>query len=128
VDFSIISGLLLVGVLLRAKIVLIQKSFMPASIIAGILGLIFGPYALDILPFTELIGSYPGLLIAFVFAALPFSTGKFKVKEVIGKVGGLWSYSQTIMLLFYGLGLLFALVFLTDRRSTRLHSNHVSIS
>ena len=112
VDFSIISGLLLVGVLLRAKIVFIQKSFMPASIIAGILGLIFGPYALDLLPFSELVGTYPGMLIAFVFAALPFSTGKFKVKEVINKVGGLWSYSQTIMLLFYGLGLLFTLVLL----------------
>src|SRR5699024_124280 len=97
VDFSIISGLLLVGVLLRANIVLIQKSFMLSSIISGILVLIFGSYALDILPCTELFGSYPGLLIAFVFAALPFSTGKFKVNEVIGKVGGLWSYSQTIM-------------------------------
>src|SRR5690625_4107257 len=95
VDFSIISGLLLVGVLLRAIIVLIQKSFMPASIIAGMLGLILGLYALDILPFTELIGSYPGLLIAFVCAALPFSTGKFKVKEVIGKVGGLRSEEHT---------------------------------
>ena len=112
IDFSIISGLLLVGVLLRAKFFIIQKSFMPASIIAGILGLIFGPFGLNLLPFTELIGTYPGVLIAFVFAALPFATGKFKVKEVIGKVGGLWSYSQTIMLLFYGLGLLFALVFL----------------
>jgi len=81
------------GVALNITIRLIQRTFMPASIIAGILGLILGPYALDILPFTELIGSYPGLLIAFVFAALPFSTGKFKVKEVIGKVGGLWSYS-----------------------------------
>ncbi|MCD2137961.1 sodium/glutamate symporter [Salinicoccus halitifaciens] len=113
IDFSIISGLLLVGVLLRAKFVIIQKSFMPASIIAGLLGLILGPFALDVLPFSELIGTYPGMLIAFVFAALPFATGKFKVKEVINKVGGLWSYSQTIMILFYSLGLLFALVVLS---------------
>ncbi|CAM4318580.1 sodium/glutamate symporter [Lacicoccus alkaliphilus] len=112
IDFSIISGLLLAGVLMRAKIVFIQRSFMPASIIAGLLGLILGPFALNVLPFSELIGTYPGMLIAFVFAALPFSTGKFKVKEVIEKVGGLWSYSQTIMILFYTLGLLFALVVL----------------
>lgn len=112
-DFAIISGLLLVGVLIRAKVKFIQKTFMPASIIAGLLGLIFGPFGFDLLPFTELIATYPGMLIAFVFAALPFSTGKFKVKEVINKVGGLWSYSQTIMLLFWGLGLLFALVFLS---------------
>lgn len=111
-DFALISGLLLLGVVIRAKVKLIQKTFMPASIIAGLLGLIFGPFGFDLLPFSELIGTYPGMLIAFVFAALPFSTGKFRVKEVINKVGGLWSYSQTIMLLFYGLGLLFALVVL----------------
>ncbi len=111
-DFGLISMLLLAGVIIRAKVVFVQKSFMPASIIAGILGLIFGPFGFNILPFSELIGTYPGVLIAFVFAALPFSTGKFKVKEVINKVGGLWSYSQSIMLLFWGLGLLFSLILL----------------
>lgn len=111
-DFGLISLLLILGVLLRAKLTFIQKSFMPASIIAGILGLIFGPFGFDIIPFTDFIGSYPGLLIAFVFASLPFSTGKFKWSEVIGKVGGLWSYSQVIMLLFWGGGLLFALILL----------------
>lgn len=111
-DFGLISVLLIIGVVLRAKFKFIQKSFMPASIIAGILGLILGPFAFDIIPFTDFIGSYPGLLIAFVFASLPFSTGKFKWSEVINKVGGLWSYSQVIMLLFWGGGLLFGLILL----------------
>lgn len=111
-DFGLISILLIIGMVLRANFKFIQKSFMPASIIAGILGLIFGPYALDIIPFTDFISSYPGLLIAFVFASLPFSTGKFKWSEVINKVGGLWSYSQIIMLLFWGGGLLFSLIIL----------------
>lgn len=111
-DFGLISLLLILGVLMRAKLKFIQKSFMPASIIAGILGLVFGPFGFNIIPFTEFIGDYPGLLIAFVFASLPFSTGRFKWSEVIGKVGGLWSYSQVIMLLFWGGGLLFALILL----------------
>lgn len=111
-DFGLISMLLLVGVVLRAKSKLIQKSFMPASIIAGITGLIFGPFGFNLIPFSDMIGSYPGLLIAFVFASLPFATAKFKWSEVINKVGGLWSYSQVIMLLFWGGGLLFSLVIL----------------
>lgn len=112
IDLSLISALMLIGVVLRAKFVFIQRTFMPASIIAGILGLIFGPFGFDWIPFTEFIGSYPGLLIAFVFASLPFATGKFKVKEVVNKVGGLWSYSQLIMVLFWGGGLLFAFLLL----------------
>ncbi|MCK1976838.1 sodium:glutamate symporter [Jeotgalicoccus huakuii] len=111
-DFGLISMLLILGVVIRAKFTFIQRTFMPASIIAGIIGLILGPFALDVLPFTDFIGTYPGLLIAFVFASLPFSTANFKWSEVINKVGGLWSYSQVIMLLFWGGGLIFALIFL----------------
>ncbi|SFE37286.1 glutamate:Na+ symporter, ESS family [Lentibacillus persicus] len=111
-DVGLISFLMLVGTVLRAKVSLLQRSFMPASIIAGILGLIFGPNGLNLIPFSGFIGDYPGVLIAVVFAALPLSTPKFKWSEVAGKVGTLWSYSQIIMLLMWGVGLLFALVLL----------------
>lgn len=111
-DFGLISLLLLLGMLLRAKLTFLQRSFMPASIISGILGLILGPNGVNIIPFSGFIGNYPGVLIAVVFAALPFSTQKFKWSDVIDKVGGLWSYSQIIMLLMWGGGLLFALLFL----------------
>ncbi|MFP3846157.1 sodium/glutamate symporter [Priestia filamentosa] len=111
-DVGLISLLLMLGVLLRAKIGLLQRSFMPASIIAGILGLIFGPNGFSIIPFSDFIGDYPGVLIAVVLAALPMSTLNFKWSEVIDKVGALWSYSQIIMLLMWGGGLLFALVLL----------------
>ncbi|QKY70168.1 sodium/glutamate symporter [Lentibacillus sp. CBA3610] len=111
-DVGLISLLLLIGMLLRAKIGLLQRSFMPASIIAGILGLILGPSGFNIIPFSDFIGDYPGVLIAVVFAALPLSTPKFKWSEVIDRVGGLWSYSQIIMLLMWGGGLLFALILL----------------
>ncbi|MBY8910898.1 sodium:glutamate symporter, partial [Salinicoccus roseus] len=51
-------------------------------------------------------------LIAIVFAAIPLTTGRFNIRKMINKVGGLWSYSQIAMLLMWGLGLLFALVLL----------------
>lgn len=111
-DFAIISLLLLFSMILRAKFVIVQRSFMPASIIAGILGLVLGPGLLGILPFSDLIGEYPGVLIAMVFASLPMTTQKFKWSEVASRVGGLWSYSQIIMTLMWGGGLLFALVIL----------------
>jgi len=111
-DLGLLSLLLLLGMFLRATIGILQRSFMPASIIAGVLGLVLGPNGFGIIPFSELIGNYPGVLIAVVFAALPLSTQKFRWSEIANKVGGLWSYSQIIMLLMWGGGLLFALIVL----------------
>ena len=112
VDLGIISTLLLIGTFLRAKVGIFQRSFMPASIIAGILGLILGKSGFNILPFSDFIDSYPSILIAIVFAALPLSTPKFKWSDMFDKVGRLWSYSQIIMLFMWGGGLLFALILL----------------
>lgn len=112
IDLGIISLLLLIGVFLRANVKIIQKSFMPASIIAGIIGLIFGQSGFNILPFSDFVGEYPGVLIAIVFASLPLTTPKFKWADMFDKVGKLWSYSQIIMILMWGGGLLFALVLL----------------
>jgi len=111
-DLGLISLLLLIGMFLRSRVIFLQRSFLPASIIAGILGLAFGPNGLNWIPFTEFIGTYPSVLIAIVFAALPLSTGKFNFRKMINQVGGMWSYSQIIMLLMWGVGLLFALVLL----------------
>lgn len=111
-DTGLISLLLALGAFLRAKVGFVQRSFMPASIIAGVLGLILGPNGFEILPFSDFIGAYPGVLIAVVLGALPLSTLNFKWSEIIDKVGALWSYSQIIMLLMWGGGLLFALVLL----------------
>jgi ESS family glutamate:Na+ symporter len=51
-DLGLIFGLLLVGKLIRVKIKVVQKLFIPPSLIAGILGLAFGPNGFDILPFS----------------------------------------------------------------------------
>src|SRR5699024_10434609 len=51
-------------------------------------------------------------LIAVVFASIPFSTPKFNWSKMLNKVGRLWSYSQVIMILMWGLGLFFSLIIL----------------
>lgn len=71
-SFCILLLFLLAGKVLRAKVGLLQRIFLPASIIGGFLALLFGPYLLDVLPdFLYVTWSdIPGLLINIVFASL----------------------------------------------------------
>ena len=109
VDLGLISILLLIGQVLRAKIKLIQKMFIPPSLIAGLLGLAFGPNGLGWLPFSDQLGTYAGILIAVVFAALPFSSANAPLKEIVRTTGPMWAYAQLGMLLQWGIVGLFGL-------------------
>ena len=108
-DLGIISALLLVGKFIRVKVKLIQKLFIPPSLLAGVLGLAFGPNGLGWLPLSGSMGTYAAVLIALVFGALPLSSPKFTVKEVAGRVGPMWVYAQLGMLLQWALAGLFGL-------------------
>lgn len=92
-DMGIISLLILVGKLIRVKVKLIQKLFIPPSLIAGALGLAFGPNGVGWLPLSGSLGSYASVLIALVFGALPLSSSNVKFKEVAGRVGPMWALS-----------------------------------
>lgn len=108
-DVGIMSILILLGVFIRAKVKPIQELFLPAGLIAGFLGLAFGPNGLDYIPFSGSIGTYAGILIALVFGALPLTSPPVKFKEVFNRVGEMWSYSQMAMILQWGLGSLFGI-------------------
>lgn len=69
-DAALASILILIGQLLRSKIRLFQHFFMPASMIAGFIGLLLGSEVLNILPFSNNIGSYAGILIIIVFTVI----------------------------------------------------------
>ena len=109
VDLGLISVLLLIGQTLRAKVKLIQKMFIPPSLIAGLLGLTLGPNGLGWLPFSDQLGTYAGILIAVVFAALPFSSSNAPIKEIVRTTGPMWAYAQLGMLLQWGIVGLFGL-------------------
>ena len=66
VDFAIASFFIAVGQLLRAKVPLVQKFFIPPSMIAGFIALALGAQGLGILPFSENIGSYASVLIILI--------------------------------------------------------------
>ena len=102
-DLGIISALILVGKFIRVKVKLIQQLFIPPSLIAGVLGLSFGPNGLGWLPLSGSMGTYAAVLIALVFGALPLSSPKFSTKEIAGRVGPMWAYAQLGMLLQWGI-------------------------
>ncbi|KGX87057.1 sodium/glutamate symporter [Pontibacillus litoralis] len=110
IDLGLISMLLLIGVMLRAKVTGIQKLFIPASITAGILGLVFGPNGLDKLPFSEMMSYYPTILIAVIFGAIPIGAAKVNWKKTFGRVRNMWVYSMLLTLLMWGGGALFTLL------------------
>lgn len=110
VDIGIISALLLIGKLMRVKIKLMQRLFIPPCLVAGFLALAFGPNGLGWLPLSDNTGIYAGILIAFIFGCLPFTSGGTKGQ---GKaIGTMWSYSQAGMLFQWGLGGLVGLLIL----------------
>ncbi|WP_440895620.1 sodium/glutamate symporter [Amphibacillus sp. Q70] len=112
IDVSIISGLLLIGIILRAKLKWIQSLFLPASMLAGFIGLAFGPSGLGLLPFSEQFSSYPTLLIAIIFGAIPIGAKKVRLSEVFHRVRDMFSYSIILTLSMWGAGVLFALLVL----------------
>jgi ESS family glutamate:Na+ symporter len=111
-DAGFICALLLVGKFLRVKVRLIQKLFIPPSLLAGLLGLAFGPNGLGWIPLSNNLSTYSAILIAVVFAALPFSSPSFKVRDVARRVGPMWAYSQLGMLFQWSVMGLFGLLVL----------------
>ena len=77
--------------------------------IAGLLGLAFGPNGLGWIPLSNDLGTYAAILIALVFGALPLSSPNVSMKEVAKRVGPMWAYAQVGMLLQWALVGLFGL-------------------
>ena len=97
-DVAIASLFILVAQLIRSKVKFFQEFFVPASLIAGIMGLLVGPQVLGkitggtALTFSDFSGSYSGMLIIIVFTVVGlngFELKKGEGKEVLRRVGGL---------------------------------------
>lgn len=107
-DIGLISILLLAGTVIRATVGFVQRMFLPASIIAGILALALGPNGIGLLPFSDQMGTYPSILIAVIFGRLPLLSPRIDWNAIKSRVGSMWSYTQLAMILMWGGGLLFA--------------------
>ncbi len=76
-DFSITSILLFFGYLIRRRVTLFQKLFLPAPLIAGVLGLLLGPHVLGLvspvcLQYSEFVGQTSLPLLCCVFCTQLF--------------------------------------------------------
>ena len=69
-SFAVLSILLLIGQMLRAKVGVLQKIFLPAALIGGMLGLILGPQVVGIIPIPDITSALPGFLISIFYACI----------------------------------------------------------
>ena len=75
---SIVSILILVSTIIRLKVKWFRKAFVPASLLAGIFGMILGPHILNVIP-TDImssIGALPSTMIAIVFSIMLLGVSK----------------------------------------------------
>lgn len=116
VDFAFASGLILIGIFLRAKIKVFQETFIPASLIAGFLGLLLGQNFLNILPFSADIGSYAGLITIFVFASVGINGFSFSaggMRKDINRMGAYASYKILTMAAQFSIPIIFSLLIIS---------------
>ena len=104
IDVGIVSLLLLLGKLLRSKVRIIQRFFIPPSLLAGLTALLLGPEVLGWLPLSGNMGTYAGILIALVFSCIPFTSQRERKADGSSRIGRMWAYSQAGMLLQWALG------------------------
>ncbi len=111
-DLGIAGLLLLAGQLLRSRLRVFQRLFLPASVLGGFLGLALGPNGAGVLPLSGAFSAYPGILIALVFAALPFASERADLKGASRQLTDMWAFSTVAILLQWGMGVLFTLLVL----------------
>lgn len=104
IDVGWISALMVVGNILRRKIPFFQTLLIPSSITAGLIGLVLGPQVLGLIGFSEHIGTYTSILIAVVFAAMPYSM-TFD-RSVRSGARTMWSFSTGMFMGQWGLFIL----------------------
>ena len=118
VDVSWIGILLLVGQLMRAKIPIFQKFFIPASLLAGILAFIFGPNGLGWIPFSSWLSSYSAVLVAVIFGCAPIDEDDGEPKQTEKNserskmMWGMTVNTMGIAVLQYGVGILLTMYLL----------------
>ena len=117
VDFAIASALILVGQFLRAKIKFFQEFFIPASMLAGFIGLLLGERFLNVVHFSSGASSYAGALIIVVFTVVGlngFSKGqKGGADSTVKRVLSFTMYRNVIMFIQFALGIAVTLTVVT---------------
>ena len=104
IDISIMSGLLFISQLLRSKYKIFQYTYMPSSLVAGLIGLSCN----QILPFSEQANAYPYLFICILFGGLFIGKREeINVKHILNKAGNTFFVNTASEFLGFGTALFF---------------------
>ncbi|SDI86898.1 sodium/glutamate symporter [Natribacillus halophilus] len=107
--------LLLIGIVIRIKLKIFKKFIIPASLIAGVIGLLIGPHVLGFLPveMMDTWSAYASILIAIVFAPMLIGINiNFKrIKETQAIPQFIYSWNMSFMQ--WGIPLIIMALFLT---------------
>lgn len=117
ISFGILAGLLMVGVMVRRKVKWVQRLFLPASVVGGLIGLLVWQglryYDISVHPsLTAGWNTLPGLLINVVFAALFMGERLPKLKTVWKSCSRQLAYGQLVAWGQYAVGCLIVLLLL----------------
>jgi Na+/glutamate symporter len=116
-DFAVASVFIMIGQFLRAKVGFIQRFFIPASMLAGFMGLAFRYVFPGFLPMSDSIGSYPGMLIMVIFAAVGingFTMNKGGSKGDVARMSSYLSYKMVAQVIQYGLVPAFSILVISN--------------
>lgn len=105
-DFAFMSILLFIAQIMRAKLKIVQRFLLPSSLLAGLMGLLLGHQFLNVIPFTKFAGSYPYMLVVFLFGSL-FIGNKTKIsfKKIMNEVGDTFLVNGAVYFWQYGIAL-----------------------
>ena len=107
IDFALMSVLLFIAQILRARVKLIQNFYLPSSLLAGVAGLLLGPQFANIIPFTSQASSYPYLLVVVLFATLFLGqTERQSLKKVLDNVGDTFTLNMGAEFFCFGSAIL----------------------
>ena len=106
-DFAFMSLLLVIAQFLRSKIKFLQMFYIPASVLAGIIGLLLGPQFLGLIPWSGRIGSYAYMLVCVLFGGLFLGKKeKTSVKKIFTQVGDSFCVNMGAEFFCFGIALL----------------------
>ncbi len=96
--FTILSILLVCGKIVRVKVPLIQKLYLPSSVVGGLLGLILISCLREYIPadIISMMQSLPGFLINIIFATLFLGGGIPRIRNLTSFVGPQLAVAQIV--------------------------------
>ena len=113
-DMAWMSLLLIIAQVIRTIVKPLQKLYIPSSVIGGVIGLILGPQVLNVIPWSEQIGSYAYLFICIIFAGLYLGKKEqTKLSTVFRNTGDTFCINMATEFICFGSALVFGWIILT---------------